>query len=146
MQRLVRFGIRVCNPFYSLPNRVLTAQGLASTPLYRVSANYPTGNYGGLLYFTVKATAEVPVTIFDKLKLASRGRSVNFVQDRVEIIQLTKAFVVLEEASKSTWHSCDVEKYTNFYFLGPCSSRKKHLEIATQDQDGYMSLWDLRTS
>ncbi|PMD26582.1 O-acetylhomoserine/O-acetylserine sulfhydrylase [Hyaloscypha hepaticicola] len=47
--------------------------GLPSTPLYQVSANYPKVNYGGILYFRVKATAETPAMILDNFKLVSRG-------------------------------------------------------------------------
>jgi O-acetylhomoserine/O-acetylserine sulfhydrylase-like pyridoxal-dependent enzyme len=77
MQKLAKFGIRVCQPFYSLSHSVLTAQGLASNPLYHLSTQYLNRNYGGMLYFTLKATTEASVCIFDKFKLVSRGRLVN---------------------------------------------------------------------
>lgn len=72
---------------YNTPCRIiLTAQGLPSTPLYQVSANYPKVNYGGILYFRVKATAETPAMILDNFKLVSRGRSVSVVQDQIKTI------------------------------------------------------------
>jgi hypothetical protein len=47
-----------------------------------MSSNYPKVNYGGTLYFRVKATAEIPAMILDNFKLVSLGRLVSVVQDQ----------------------------------------------------------------